>query len=220
VLEGVEGLAVLAATLCTWPLSKRWLKNWGSSPAERGRAWPGDRYVAVEHDTRTRAIDIAAPAGAVWPWIVQFGLDRAGFYSYELLERLAGIPVTNLESIEPSMQSVAVGDEVRLHPKAPGIPVAHLEPGRSICFGESDAAGSAASRPDPARSWSIYLEPAAARSCRLLVRGCIEPLREPSWRKRLSLAFDGPLDFVMEQRMLRTIKRLAESRSPDEAGQS
>lgn len=209
-LEGIEGCVVLALAACTWPLSKRWLKDWGSRPAERERAWPGDRYVSPDHDTATRAIDVAAPASAVWPWIVQFGLDRAGFYSYELLERLAGVPVTNVESIQPTMQSLAVGDEVRLHPKAPGIPVADLEPTRHICFGVEHVPGVVTARPDPARSWSIYLEPTGTTSCRLLVRGCIAPLRDPSWPKRAVLALEELVDFVMEQRMLRTIRRLAE----------
>jgi len=80
--------------------------------------------VAEKLEPHTRAVEIHAPAENVWPWIVQFGFGKAGFYSYELLERLVGIPVTNNETIEASMQSLAVGDEVLLHPKAPGIPVA------------------------------------------------------------------------------------------------
>lgn len=213
VLEGVEGAITLVVTLASWPVSKRWCKNWGSRPDERRARWPGDRFVSPTHDTHTRAIDISAPAGVVWQWIVQFGLDRAGFYSYELLERIVGIPVTNLESIEPSMQSLAVGDEVRLHPKAPGIPVAALRPGRAICFGLTDDAPRTPPRPDPLRSWSLYVEPEAADRCRLILRGCIEPIREPTVLKRLGAMLEGPVDFVMEQRMLRTVKRLAEATS-------
>lgn len=211
ILEGIEGVVVLGSVLCTWPLSRRWLKDWGSRRQERARRWPGDRFVSPDHEEYTRAISVSAPAGTVWGWVAQFGLGRAGFYSYELLERIAGIPVTNVESVEPAMQSVAVGDEIRLHPKAPGIPIADLQPGRHICFGAHYDPDSKAARPDPARSWSIYVEPVAADSCRLLLRGCIEKLRDPSWSKRLALALQEPVDFVMEQRMLRTIKRLAES---------
>lgn len=210
VLEGIEGVIVLGSVLCTWPLSKRWLKHWGSHLQERERTWPGDHLVSPRHVTCTRAIDVGAPAETVWPWIVQFGLGRAGFYSYELLEHLVGIPVTNVESLEPSMQSLAVGDEIHLHPKAPGVPIARLQPGRHICFGAVHDPDSTAARPDPIRSWSIYIEPAAAESCRVLLRSCIEPLQNPSWLKRLAAALDEPIDFVMEQRMLRTIKRLAE----------
>lgn len=215
VMEGIEGLVVFPLTLVTWPVSRRWLRNWGASSTECSRRWPGDALVAAGH-TCTRATTIAAPAERVWPWLVQFGLDRAGFYSYELLERLVGIPVTNVESIEPGLQALAVGDTIRLHPRAPAIPVARVSIGRYICIGEERPA-SAGMLPDPNRSWSMYLEPSGADTCRFLVRSCIEPLRAPSWAKRLGLAFEAPVDFVMEQRMLRTVKRLAEAREEDSA---
>lgn len=209
-LEGLEGIVILTGAMCTWPLSKRWLENWGADLHERERTWPGDHLVATKHHKYVRAIDIAAPADTVWPWIVQFGLGRAGFYSYELLERLVGIPVKNVESVESTMQSLAVGDEIQLHPKAPGIPVALLERGRHVCFGTVDEPDSDASKPEPNRSWSIYVEQAPGDSCRLLLRGCIDPAGASSWSKRLAAALEESVDFTMEQRMLRTIKRLAE----------
>lgn len=213
ILEGIEGFVVLGVVLGTWPISKRVLRNWGSQLKERERAWPGDRYVAQNHEAYTRAVSIGAPADAVWRWVVQFGLGRAGFYSYELLERIVGIPVTNVESIESTLQHLAVGDEILLHPKAPGIPIAHLEVGRQLCFGAKDDADPPASKQDPRRSWSIYIEPTGEASCRLLLRGCIEPTRGRSWLKRFGAAVEQPIDFVMEQRMLRTVRRLAELQS-------
>jgi hypothetical protein len=208
--EGLEGLAVALGALVTWPVSKRWLDNWGSLPEEQRRSWPGDRLVLPEHTTSTRAVTIDAPASVVWRWLVQFGLGRGGFYSYELLERLAGIPVRNVESIVREHQHLAVGDEVLLHPKAPGIPVAALESERHICFGVVDDSRRPIEKPDPARSWSMYIEPRSESSSRLLLRSCIEPLRDRRFSKRLAASIEAPIDFVMEQRMLRTIKRLAE----------
>ena len=166
--------------------------------------------MAPPHYTYTRAVRIAAGAETVWPWAVQFGLDRAGFYSYELLERVIGIPVKNVESIVPDFQFLEVGDEIKLHPKAPGISVGALESGRHICFGQPNDA-PVEQVPDPRRSWSIYLESESSASCRFVLRGCIEPLREPTMFKRIGLALEQPVDFVMEQRMLRTVRRLAES---------
>lgn len=210
-LEGLEGIVVLGCVLLTWPLSKRWLANWGSRADERERKWPGDTFVPPNHIAYTRGVDVAAAAENVWPWIAQFGLNRAGFYSYEFFERLMGIPVINVESIEPTLQSVSVGGEVKLHPKAPGIPVAELQPGKHICFGvDRDSAASSADA-ELARSWSMYLRPGANETCRLLLRGCLELPRRQAWLKRLALAFEEPIDFVMEQRMLRTVRRLAES---------
>lgn len=212
VFESIEGIGVLLAVMITWPVSKRWLRNWGADPDERERAWPGDALVSPHHETYTRAVSIAAPASVVWKWVVQFGLGRAGFYSYELFERVIGIPVKNVESIEPALQSLQVGDAIQLHPKAPGIPVAFLELGKHVCFGGANESGPAEAAPGPARSWSIYLESRSPGNSRLLLRGCIEPPQRPTVMTRLSLALEGPIDFIMEQRMLRTVRRLAEAR--------
>ncbi len=203
-VESVEGVAISPAILLTWPLAKRVLNNWGATKAEQMRSWKGDDLVKNPEEVHTRAVSVEATPQRVWPWLVQFGFGKAGFYSYELLERLVGIPVTNLESIQQSMQSLRVGDEVLLHPKAPGIPVAYLEEERHICFGrlpnqEPD---------DPPRSWSLYLQPAPNQSCRLVSRNCIG--RPSTFHKRLATRAGEPIDLIMEQRMLRTLKRLAE----------
>jgi hypothetical protein len=207
-LEGVEGLAISPAILLTWPVLKRRFDNWGSTEHEQKRTWKGDDLVIGPKEVHTRAVSIEAAPHRVWPWLVQFGLGKAGFYSYELLERLLGIPVTNLESIQQSMQTLHVGDEVLLHPKAPGIPVAYVEQERHICFGKVPSSGSEPD--DPPRSWSLYLEPGPepGQSCRLLLRSCIGRPSTP--KQRLARHIEEPIDFVMEQRMLRTLKRLAE----------
>lgn len=211
-MEGIEGIAIIGATLLTWPVAKRWLQNWGALEQECRKQWPGDALVTANLAPNTRAITIDAPAEQVWPWLVQFGLGKAGFYSYELLERLVGIPVTNLESVEASMQALEVGDEVLLHPKAPGIPIALVEPERHICFGELDPS-SANPADELKRSWSFYLSPLTETTCRLVLRGCFEETRKRSLKDRAGFALFQPIDFVMEQRMLRTLKRLAEHAS-------
>lgn len=209
VWEGVEGLVLLPLILLSWPLSKRWLTNWGATTLECSGSWPGDALAPSSVETFTRVIDIEASAETVWPWVEQFGLDRAGFYSYELLERLVGIPVRNVEVILPIFQSLELGTEIKLHPNAPGIPIGALLETRHVCFGQTG--NTTAGTPDPRRSWSIYIEPHKQKSCRLILRSCIEELRVPTWGKRLGLAFEEPIDFLMEQRMLRTIRRLAEN---------
>ena len=138
IAEGVEGIGVTLIVMATWPLSRRWLSNWGSLPGECDRVSPGDKFVSRDHTTYTRGIDIAVSGVAVWPWLVQFGLGRAGCYSYELLERVIGIPVRNAESIISDLQRLVVGDEILLHPKAPGIPVAALKEGKYIYYAAND----------------------------------------------------------------------------------
>ena len=73
---------------------------------------PGDDLVPGATMIETHQIDIDAPAAAVWPWLVQLGYERGGFYSFDLLERLAGVGITNAWRIEPRWQDLAVGDQV------------------------------------------------------------------------------------------------------------
>ena len=210
VVEAIEGITLLGATLALWPVARRWFRNWGSTAAERARAWPGDELVDPAMLIHTRAITIAAPAQRVWTWVAQFGLDRAGFYSYELFERLVGIPVTNVESIESEWQELSIRDEVRLHPKA-GIRVSRVERNRFVCFGEQTSHGKTVTDPTLARSWSIYVDPVTEHSSRLVIRSRMGPPH--SKLASIATAAEQPIDFLMEQRMLRTIKRLAETQA-------
>ena len=66
-----------------------WQLTWGATPAEVSRPLPGDELVTHPTFNATRAITIAAPPEDVWPWLVQVGLTRAGWYSYDLLDNLA-----------------------------------------------------------------------------------------------------------------------------------
>lgn len=208
--ESIEGVTLFFVVLISWPIVGRWLRNWGARRDERERAWPGDDLVEDPAAVFTRGVSVDADPEAVWPWLVQFGLGRAGFYSYELLERAAGIPVRNVEQILPEHQTLNVGDGVKLHPDAPAIPVGKVEAPRILCFGGPSEVGGP-STPDPRRSWSLYVEPRPEGGSRLLLRSCIEAVREPTLAKRIGLIVEVPVDFLMEQRMLRTIRRLVES---------
>ena len=114
-------------------------RNWGSTKAERAALLPGDELVPEPATVTTRAVDIAAPAEDVWPWLVQLGQDRAGMYSYDWLENLSGLHIHSADRIHPEWQQLAVGDRVRLVPTGWGplpsglaLPVARIEPGRSL----------------------------------------------------------------------------------------
>jgi hypothetical protein len=68
----------------------------------------------IRRDQATRAVTVHAPAKAVWPWIVQIGQDRAGFYSYDVLENLFGAKMPSVDEIVPEWQHRTVGDTVWL----------------------------------------------------------------------------------------------------------
>jgi hypothetical protein len=112
----------------------------------------------------TRGITIDAPPSAVWPWLAQIGQDRGGFYSYTSLENLLGCQIEPLDRIDPDLQRLTVGDEVRLHPRAPGLPVVDVKPGHHLVLGGmvSTTAGQV---------WAFHLDPVTDLSCRLLIRG-------------------------------------------------
>ncbi len=206
-IEGIEGLILSPFVLLTWFFSFKFLDNWGSLPYEQTKDWEGDELVSRIDHVHTRAITINAPSHKVWPFLTHFGFDISGFFSYELLERLIGIPVTNLEPQNPTMIKIKPGDKVILHPKAPGIPVAFVKEKQYLCFGEHPKM-----KEDwDTRSWSFYIEGHSDSKCRLILRGCFSKMS--TWKKTLLFySIEEPIDFIMEQRMLRTIKRLVELR--------
>ena len=88
------------------------LYTWGATADEATAELPGDDLVEVGAPRTTRAVGIDAPPEAVWPWLVQIGEDRGGFYSYDWLERLAGTRIHNADAIHPEWQDVHVGARV------------------------------------------------------------------------------------------------------------
>jgi hypothetical protein len=82
ILDAVGGLPLFA----TAPLYRRWHLRWGATDQEVHAPMPGDELVATASLQATRAVTIDAPPELVWPWIVQMGYRRAGFYTYALLD--------------------------------------------------------------------------------------------------------------------------------------
>ena len=88
--------------------------------------------VAVYIFLATHAITIQAPISKVWPWLVQLGQGRGGFYSYDWLENLFGCDIHNADRVIPQYRNLKAGDGIRIHPRMPAIPVVAVEPGRVI----------------------------------------------------------------------------------------
>jgi hypothetical protein len=68
------------------PLYRRRHLRWGATEEEIRAPMPGDELLPKAGFNATRAITVDAPPELVWPWIVQMGHGRAGFYSYDLLD--------------------------------------------------------------------------------------------------------------------------------------
>lgn len=70
-------------------LFRPWQLRWGATDNEIKRPMPGDDVVGKPSFNATRAVTINAAAENIYPWIVQMGINRAGWYSYDLLDNLA-----------------------------------------------------------------------------------------------------------------------------------
>jgi hypothetical protein len=187
-----------------------WLMAWGATPQEQQASLPGDQLATGPVTYFTRAVTIKAPAEAVWPWLVQIGQDRAGFYSNTWLENLTGSNIHNTSQIHPEWQPRAIGDQVPMArpdllgglggfvAQASHTDIFVLEQPRVIAN-------------DPGR---FVLEAVDGHTTRLLLRESIQPdagLHSAGQGPAATrwLLWD-PMHFVMVQRMLRGIKERAE----------
>jgi hypothetical protein len=190
------------------PWRRRWRREWGAQPDELSAELPGDELIPDPAWTYTHAISIEAPAEQVWPWIVQLGQERGGFASFERLENLFGCRIHNADHIVEEWQHPAVGDIVHLHPAAPPLHIAVLEPGRSFVLLGAPVDDVAAAT---ANLWAFHLLPDGPNRCRLVERG--RTVHGDSLQERLffGTAMIEPVGFVMSREMLRSLKELAET---------
>ena len=105
-----------------------WQRSWGATDEEVARRMPGDEIVQGAGFVATRAVTIRGRPEEIWPWIVQIGYRRAGFYSYDRLDH-DGVP--SARRILPEYQDLAVGDRLPLSNTA-DAEVRALEAGRSL----------------------------------------------------------------------------------------
>jgi hypothetical protein len=192
------------------------LRRWGATAEEVSRALPGDDLVADPLYATTHGVTIHAPADAVWPWLVQIGQNRGGFYSYDALENTARLKVRSADRIHPEWQDLRAGqDYLTLDPdETMKMTIAVLEPPRAFVVrsgapGEPPQEAGSFFRGELAWTWGFYLEPVGAAATRLVVRS------RANWRPTLPTAFARafmlePAHFIMEERMLRGIRDRAE----------
>ena len=95
-------LAVVGAS-AVWFVYRPWALRWGSTDEEIARAMPGDELLTDPSFNATRAVTINATPEEIWPWLVQIGYRRAGFYSYDRLDN-DGVP--SADRILPEYQGL------------------------------------------------------------------------------------------------------------------
>ena len=198
-LAGVGAAATYITAVRPWHL------RWGATDEEMDQPLPGDELAPHPKLRATHAITINAPAAEVWPWLVQMGQDRGGFYSYTWLENLVGCHMRNADEVVPEWQELKVGDSVWLHPKAPPTKVAAIEPGHAIVL----------------KGWGAFvLKSIDEKTTRLIIRsqGDYEPdLKNPILNFLLWRIVFEPAHFIMERKMLLGIKERAEKLARERA---
>jgi hypothetical protein len=224
----MRGRLTVAAAAATGTLAagyllagRSWQLSWGATALERAEVLPGDDLLSVADVAATRAITIAAPPGAVWPWIAQLGQGRGGFYSYDLLENLAGCDIHSAGEVVPAWQDVRPGDEVRLAPGF-GLTVAVADPGSALVLSSAPGPAAAPGLPGPGASappfdftWAFVVRPGPGGASRLIVRERYRYLRPAA---RFVVEPVGVVSFVMSRRMLLGIRDRAERAASAGAG--
>lgn len=108
----VATVLIILTTCYLYYLRPRQLR-WGATEEEVRQEMPGDDIVSRPTFNATRSVTVDAPAECIYPWIVQMGINRGGWYSYDLLDNLAR---PSAEVILDDLQDIKVGDVVPMSP--------------------------------------------------------------------------------------------------------
>jgi hypothetical protein len=209
IARAVRGLAAAGAAVAAYALVVRpWYLRWGATDDEVTRTLPGDDVLRESPVGATRAVTIAASPEDIWPWLVQIGYGRGGFYSYDGLENafvrlFGGTPgYRSAVTILPEHQCLTPGDFVLAAPT-------DLMGGRVVEVTRWKVLVAEPNRALVLEGWGAFvLEPLGDRMTRLIVRS-----RGPgAWGRLAHYLFWEPAHFVMERRMLLGIKARAERR--------
>lgn len=203
-------LDVLIVTVY-WTTLLPWMQTWGASTSEIASALPGDDMVPEAKMRTTKGITVRAKPESIYPWLLQLGVDRGGMYSYDWLENMFGLKVHSADHIVPALQDVQTGDFWRFTPRdyvlkpGPGLYVRRLIKDQAVllCFGMEG-------QPDEAcvDTWQFVLVPQADGSTRLLLRSNMAIPAE------LPVKLTYFVQFIMERKMLLTIRDMAEGYTP------
>lgn len=189
-------LALVGYLLIYRPLQLRW----GATHEEVMRAMPGDDIQQKPIFNATRAITIDAPPEVIWPWLMQIGYRRGGWYGYDRIDN-DGIP--SAVQVLPEWQHLKVGATVPIWRNL-DFPVVALEANQYFVF---------ASR-NKHDSMVLGLYPVDPSHTRLVWRIHLGPY---NWTSPFIAAqlFTDLADFVAVRQNLRGIKARAEGKRPE-----
>lgn len=154
---GITMVATSVAAIAYVRWLRPWQLTWGATPDEVHRPLAGDDLVERPTFNATRAITIGAPPAEVWPWLVQVGVTRAGWYSYDLLDNLGR---KSSRRILPEFQDLSPGGIIPMSPDGKqGMNVLSMEPPHTMVWGTPGDT-----------TWAWQLDAVGDGSTRLLAR--------------------------------------------------
>jgi hypothetical protein len=180
------------------PLRRRRHRTWGARPDEIAGRMPGDDLLPRAQYRATRAITIAAPPAEVWPWLVQVGYRRGGWYANDLLDNFA---LPSAREILPDLQDIHVGQWLAMVPRPTE---------RTAFVVDGFAVAEWLLWRTPNRTFAWRLLPLPGGRTRLITRLCTAY----EWSRPLVLGTVVLMefgDYPMMRRMLRGIRRRAET---------
>lgn len=190
--------SVLAGAAASFGSYRAWHTRWGATDAELARAMPGDGLIEQPSFNATRAVTVDASPEDIWPWILQIGFGRAGWYSYDWLDNLGR---SSVDQVIPDLQHIEVGQLIPMGPgKNSGLRVKAFEANRWMLW--SDAKGTS--------TWAWGLYPADDGRTRLVTRVRLR-YRWADPAILFNLLLIEPLDFPMMRKCLLGIRRRAEA---------
>lgn len=174
----------------------------------------GDSLLADAQAQLTHSIDIQASAERIWPWLIQIGAGRAGFYSYDLLDN-DGHP--SARQVHPNLQHLSKGQIIAAtHEGSEGFEVLAIDPPHALLLGglyDTQGEGQLAfAAPRPRAywhvTWSFVLHALDGENTRLFARARAAFSPDQRWH---AMAI-RPVHQLMQTEMLQNLARRAEGR--------
>jgi len=208
-MVGIVGMAAIVYGV--WLRPRLW--RWGATDDEVAGPYPGADLVPDGERGATMAVTIDAPPDQVWPWLVQMGGDRGGWYSWDRLDN-GGRP--SAHEVHPEWQHLELGDYVKYWKADRPVDaweVAALEPNRFLGLrGLTDLRGRNLDpkQPRPAAYieglWGFLLTELPRGRTRLIIGGY--QAMSPRWLERFVFYWlYVPVTWIMQARMMTVLKR-------------
>jgi len=206
-------LAPIIALVALFVTARKYMITWGTAQDDLTQPYSADTLIDNVVTVSTRKILIKTTPEKIWPWLVQMGQGRGGFYSYDWLENLFGLNIHNSDTIVPEYQTLKTGDLIPFWDGA-GINVLRIEPLKTLVLGGSlkpDKGVTYQSEKSVGGTWSFHLSPESADTTHLIIRTRIEKFKPALLCFLLARLLIEPIHFIMERKMMVGIKKRSEN---------